>query len=159
MTSLIFRVLDEHVIHGLADNLAIEDERGTMSYAELLHESASVAGAFTNVGIGPGTGVQIDLTHGRELVVAVLACTRIAAVPRASADVRLAGMPPVLHLPDTEVPWDLLIKAGRLDPAPAPSEDPGGYAALMREAYPDIFTALEAGKTVRTHGSSERSVR
>ncbi len=93
MASLIYRVLDEHVIHGLADNLAIQDERGTMSYAELLHESASVAGSFINVGIGPGAGVQIDLAHGRELVVAVLACTRIGAIPRATADFRLAGIP------------------------------------------------------------------
>ena len=99
MTSLIYQVLDEHVIHGLADNLAIQDDRGTMSYAELLHESASVAGAFTSVGIGPGTGVQIDLVHGRELVVAVLACARIGAVPAATADFRLAGMPPVLGTP------------------------------------------------------------
>jgi non-ribosomal peptide synthetase component F len=148
MTSLIFRVLDDHVIHGLADNLAIQDDRGTMSYAELLHESASVAGALTNVGIGPGTGVLIDLERGREHVVAVLACARIGAVPRESADFRLAGMPPVLHLPDTEVPWDLLIQAGRIDPAPAPPDDPEGYEALMCEAYPDIFSALEAGKTI-----------
>lgn len=148
MASLIYRVLDQHVIHGLADNLAIQDERGTMSYAELLHESASVAGSFINVGIGPGTGVQIDLAHGRELVVAVLACTRIGAVPRAPAEFRVAGSPPVLHTSETEVPWDLLIKAGRLDPAPAPADDPEGYEALMREAYADVFSALEAGETV-----------
>ena len=43
-------------------------------------------------------------------------------------------MPPVLHTPETEVPWDLLIKAGRIDPAPAPADDPEGYEALMREA-------------------------
>ncbi len=97
MASLIYRVLDAHVIHGLADNLAIEDERGTMSYAELLHESASVAGAFTSVGIAPGTGVQIDVAPGRELVVAVLACARIGVLPSPTADFRLAGVPPVLH--------------------------------------------------------------
>lgn len=152
MTSLVYRVLDEHVIHGLADELAIWDERGTMSYAELLHESASIAGAFTNVGFGPGTAVQIDLEHGRELVVAVLACARIGAVPSGSADLKLAGMPPVLHLPDTEVPWDLLIHAGRMDPAPAPPADPEGYEALIREAYGDIFATLEAGETISTSG-------
>lgn len=152
MTSLIYRVLDERVIHGLADNLAIEDERGTMSYAELLHESASVAGAFTSVGIVPGAGVQIDLDHGRELVVAVLACARVGAVPRDSVEFRLAGMPPVLHLPDTEVSWDLLIHAGRTDPAPAPPDDPDGYEALIRGAYPGIFAALEAGEEIRTSG-------
>jgi acyl-CoA synthetase (AMP-forming)/AMP-acid ligase II len=148
MASLIFRVLDERVIHGLADNLAIEDERGTMSYAELLHESASVAGAFTNVGIQAGTGVHIDIAHGRELVVAVLACARIGAVPEPNADFRISGVPPVLHTSETEVPWNLLIQAGRIDPAPAPPDDPEGYEARIRETYADIFAALEAGETI-----------
>ena len=152
MASLIYRVLDEHVIHGLADNLAIEDERGTMSYAELLHESASVAGAFTSVGIAAGTGVRVDVEHGRELVVAVLALARVGAVPRRDAELELVGVPPVLHTSGTEVTWDLLIHAGRVDPAPAPASDPEGYEALMREAYPDIFAALEAGETVSTSG-------
>ena len=152
MASLIYRVLDHHVVHGLADDLAIQDERGMMSYAELLHESASVAGALTNVGIGRGAGVQIDLAHGRELVVAVLACARLGAVPRSTADFRLAGMPPVLHTPETDVAWDLLIKAGRIDPAPAPPDDPEGYEALMRAAYPDIFSALETGETILSPG-------
>jgi len=152
MASLVYRVLDEHVIHGLADNLAIEDERGTMSYAELLHESASVAGAFTSVGIAAGTGVQVDVERGRELVVAVLALARIGAVPREDAELRLVGVPPVLHSSGTEVAWDLLIHAGRVDPAPAPAADPDGYEALMRKAYPDIFAALEAGETVVATG-------
>ena len=152
MTSLAFRVLDHHVIHGLADELAVQDERGAMSYAELLHESASIAGAFTNVGIAAGTGLRLELPHGRELVVAVLACARIGAVPQAVAELRLAGLPPVLHLPDTEVTWDLLIHAGRIDPAPAPAGDPEGYEALMREAYPDIFSVLEPGGTINTSG-------
>ena len=148
MTSLVFRVLDHHVVHGLADELAIQDERGMMSYAELLHESASVAGALVSVGVVEGSGMQIDLAHGRELVVAVLACARVGAVPRESAEFRVAGMPPVLHTSDTEVPWALLIKAGRIEPAPAPADDPEGYEALMREVYPDIFNALEAGRTI-----------
>jgi hypothetical protein len=148
MTSLIFRVLDQHVIHGLADDLAVADERGAMSYAELLHESASVAGALANLGVAPGSGLQIDLAPGREQVVAVLACARIGAVPQENAELRLAGSPPVLHLPDTEVTWDLLIHAGRVDPAPAPAQDAEGYAELLRAAYGDIFATLEAGGTV-----------
>lgn len=152
MTSLIYRVLDAQVIHGLADNLAIEDQRGTMSYAELLHESASIAGAFTSIGIAPGAGLRIDVAHGRELVVAVLACARIGVLPSPAADIRLVGLPPVLQLRDTEVPWHLLIQAGRTDPEPAPPEDPEGYEAGMREAYPDIFTALELGDAIPISG-------
>lgn len=149
MASLVYRVLDEHVIHGLADHLAIEDERGTMSYAELLHESASVAGAFTSIGMVAGTGVHVDVPDGRELVVAVLALARLGAVPADDTELRLVGLPPVLHTSDTEVTWDLLIHAGRMDPAPAPPTDPEGYETLMREAYPDVFRALEAGETIR----------
>lgn len=159
MTSLIFRVLDEHVIHGLADNPAIQDARGTMSYAELLHESASIAGAFSNLGIEAGTAVRIDVPEDREHAIAVLACARLGAVPQETADFRLVGEPPVLHTVDTEVPWDLLIHAGRIEPAPAPHDDPEGYAELMQAAYADLFATLAAGETLRNHGSSERSER
>lgn len=152
MTSLIFRVLDEHVIHGLADNLALQDARGQMSYAELLHESASVAGAFSNLGIEAGTPMRIEVPQGREHIVAVLACARLGAVPQETADFRLVGMPPVLHTVDTEVPWDLLIHAGRIEPAPAPHDDPEGYAALMQAAYADLFATLAEGSTLRTSG-------
>jgi len=148
MASLVFRVLDQHVVNGLADNLAIEDERGSMSYAELLHESASIAGAFANAGITSGASLQIDVPHGRELVVAVLACARLGVLPSGPADTRLVGVPPVLHLSETEVPWNLLIQAGRVDPAPAPAADPDGYETRMRQAYPEIFSALEAGETI-----------
>lgn len=147
MTSLIFRVLDQHVIHGLADDPAIRDDRGTMSYAELLHESASVAGALRDIGIESGTEVGLDLPAGRERVVAVLACARLGAVPVESADFQLTGIPPVLHTIDTEVPWDLLIHAGRIDPAPAPGEDADGYEDLMRQTFADLFATLETGGT------------
>lgn len=152
MTSLIFRVLDAHVIDGLADDPAIADDRGPMSYAELLHESASIAGALLNLGLGTQTPVQIDLPAGRERAVMVLACARIGAVPQDAAEHRLAGDPPILHTPDTEVPWDLLIRAGRVDPAAAPDRDPDGYEQLMRETYGDIFPILEAGGTIHTAG-------
>ena len=46
------------------------------------------------------------------------------------------------------MPWHLLIQAGRTDPEPAPPEDPEGYEARIREAYPDIFSALELGDTI-----------
>ncbi|AXT85253.1 hypothetical protein C6I20_08670 [Aeromicrobium sp. A1-2] len=146
--SLVFRVLDRHVIHGLADEIAILDERGAMSYAELLHESASIAGALRNLGLVPGAPISLDLPHPRELTVAVLASARIGVLPRSEADFRIVGTPPVLHTPDTEVPWGLMIRAGRTDPAPAPDVDPDGYEVLMRQAYADIFSTLEAGGTI-----------
>jgi len=145
MTSLIFRVLDQHVVGGLADDPAIEDERGAMSYAQLLHESACLAGAMHHLGITDGSEVAIELS-GRERVIAVLACARLGAIPNGRADFRFAAA--AFHTPETEVSWDLLIKAGRTEPAPAPDRDPDGYESLMRGAYESIFGTLAAGGTI-----------
>lgn len=149
MTSLIFRVLDTQVISGLADNTAVSDERGTVSYAQLLHESACIAGGLRHMGIEAGVPVVLDGLQGRHLVISVLACARIGAVPAETADFRLAGSPPVLHAPDTQVKWDLLDQAGRTEPMSAPEHDPDGYESALREAFPEIFSTLAAGGTVQ----------
>lgn len=148
MTSLVFRVLDTHVIGGLADNIAIEDGRGTMSYAQLLHESASIAGALTHVGVEQGSRIVIELPSGRDRVVAVLACARIGAVPADEGDFRIFGTPPVLHTPTTEVKWSLLVQAGRTEPAGAPDMDADGYEELLLATHGDIFATLAAGGTI-----------
>lgn len=148
MTSLVFRALDEHVVGGLADHPAIEDERGPMSYAQLLHESASLAGGLLHLGLTAGNPVEIKVPDGREQIIAVLACARLGAVPRGAATFRIIGVPAVIHTPDSEVPWDLLIRAGRIEPAAAPDQDPEGYEQLMRDGYEDIFATLTAGETI-----------
>lgn len=145
MTSLAFRALDQHVVGGLADNTAVEDERGPLSYAELTHESACVAGAINHLGVEAGTEVLIDIAAGRNLVIAVLACARLGAVPSAGGVYRFEGE--IFYTAETEVPWDLLMRAGRSEPAPAPDRDPDGYEDVMREAFPDLFSALLAGGT------------
>ena len=150
MTSLVFRTLDYQVVSGFADDIAVSDARGTMSYAQLLHESACIGAGLHHMGIEPGTLIVLDDLHGRDLVVSVLAVARIGALPAGTADFRLAGTPPVLHAPDTEVVWDLLDKAGRTEPATAPEHDPDGYETIMRQAYPEIFQTLETGGTITT---------
>ena len=150
MTSLVFRVLDAQVIGGLADHIAIEDGRGTMSYAQLLHESASVAGALIHMGVDAGARVVIDLPADRDRVISVLACARIGAVTDDAGDFRLAGTPPVLHTLTTEVTWGVLVQAGRVEPASAPETDADGYEQLMRDLHADIFDPLTAGGTI-TH--------
>ena len=148
MTSLVFRLLDLQVVAGLADEIAVADARGTVSYAQLLHESASIAAGLRHMGLETGTPVVIDGLHGRDLVTSVLACARIGAVPADTAAFRLAGTPPVLHAPNTEVTWDTLDKAGRTDPATAPEHDDEGYEQALRTAYPAIIETLEQGGTV-----------
>lgn len=148
MTSLIFRALDKQVVGGLADHPAIDDEHGAMSYAQLLHESASIAGALSQLGVVTGTEVHIDLPAGREQVVAVLACARLGAVPTDGAAFHVTPEPLVVRTPDTEVPWDVLLRAGRTDPAGAPDSDPDGYEVLMRDAFGGVFVTLESGGTL-----------
>ena len=148
MTSLVFRLLDHHVISGLADDTAVADARGTVSYAQLLHESACIAAGLHHMGVDAGTAIVLDDLHGRDLVIAVTACARIGAVPAASGDFRLVGSPPVLHAPSTEVPWDVLDKAGRTEPHTAPEHDDEGYEQLLRTRYPDIIETLASGGTV-----------
>ena len=146
MTTLVFRALDRHVVGGLADNNAVEDDRGPLSYAQLLHESACVAGAMSHLGVVSGTEVAIGISRGRNLVIAVLACARLGAVPGDLAAYRFAGE--VFHTPETEIPWDLLMRAGRSEPAPAPDHDPEGYEDLMTAGFPDIFAPLLAGESI-----------
>ncbi|MDR7087403.1 hypothetical protein J2X11_002242 [Aeromicrobium panaciterrae] len=145
MTSLVFRALDQHVVGGLADDTAVEDELGPLSYAELTHESACVAGAINHLGVESGTEVSIDIPSGRNLAIAVLACARLGAVPSAGGIYRFEGE--TFYTPETEVPWDLLMRAGRSEPSPAPDSDPEGYEDVMREAFPDLFSSLLAGGT------------
>lgn len=153
MASLVFRVLDAHVIHGRADETAVRDTAGTMSYAQLLHESACIAAGLHHMGVDAGTAVAIDVGAGRHHVTAVLALARLGAVPAPqsqTAEFKLVGTPPVLQAPDTEVVWELLDKAGRTEPAAAPERDPDGYEQVLREVYGELLTTLEAGGTVES---------
>ncbi len=146
MTTLVFRALDRHVIGGLADHPAVQDDRGPMSYAQLLHESACIAGAMGHLGVANGTEVSINDARGRTLVIAVLACARLGAVPSTLGGYRFSGE--TFHTPETEIPWDLLMRAGRSEPAPAPDSDPEGYEDLMTAGFPEVFAPLLAGETV-----------
>lgn len=148
MSSLVFRVLDRQVALGLADDIAISDARGTMSYAHLLHVSACIAAGLHHMGVEAGTKIVLDGLHGRDLIVSVLACARIGAVPAAAGEFRLVGDPPVLHAPATEVSWDVLDRAGRTDPHAAPDRDPEGYEAAVRATHGDIIQTLEHGGTI-----------
>ena len=147
-TPLVHRSLDVHIIAGAADEIALTGADGPMTYAQLLHDSASVAGALREIGVAVGTPVAIDLPSGRRQVLAVLACARLGAELADTAPFTFAGDPVVLTTPDTEVPWDVLLRAGRVDPAPAPASDPDGYEQRLLAAHPEIFATLTTGGTL-----------
>jgi acyl-CoA synthetase (AMP-forming)/AMP-acid ligase II len=148
MTSLVFRTLDQQVVSGLADHPAVRDERGTLSYAQLLHDSASLAGGLREMGVTAGSAVALELPVVRDRVVAVLACARLGAEPGSHGPFRVTGTPPMVQTPETEVPWDVVIRAGRTDPAVAPDRDPEGYEERVLASYAEMFATLGAGQPV-----------
>ena len=145
---LVHRALDVHVIAGAADEIALTGADGPMTYAQLLHDSASIAGALREIGVATGTPVAVDLPSGRIQVMAVLACARLGAELVESADFTLAGDPVALTTPDTEVPWDVLLRAGRIDPAAAPERDPEGYEQRLLAVHGELFATLSSGGTL-----------
>ena len=145
---LVFRALEMNVVRGRADDVALTDAAGSMTYAHLLHDSASIAGALLQLGVGVDTVVTIDLPPGRHRVICVLALARLGADVGESQALSIAGDPIVLRTPDTEVSWDVLLRAGRTDPAGAPEADPDGYADRFGAAHETIFAPLLAGAAV-----------
>lgn len=148
MTSLIFRALDHHVIHGAADRLAIDDGAVQMTYAELLAQTAAFAGGLAQVGAREGTPVEIRISGLQEVIV-VLACARLGAIPTAGASFCIDGDPPVVHTGEHDYAWATVLSAGKTDPAPAAELDHLEYEALITVEYERIFTILLAGETIR----------
>lgn len=152
MTSLIFRALDRHIIDGRADHLAIDDGTMSLTYAQLLAQTAALAGGLAHVGIRAGMTVSLDV-HGAAEVDAVLALARLGAFPDADlrdagAGFRIAGDPPVVHTGEHEYTWATILSAGKADPIPAPDRDEPDYEKLMMEKYKRIFATLNAGNTL-----------
>lgn len=153
MTSLIFLTLDRHIIDGRADHLAIDDGIVKLTYAELLAHTAALAGGLAHVGVREGSTALLDV-QGAALVEAVLALTRLGAIPDSAArprigtDFRIAGDPPVVHCGEHDYPWATILSAGKTDPMPAPDRDSEGYVELMLEKYKEIFATLSAGNTI-----------
>ncbi len=146
--SLVFRALEINVIEGRADDVALTDAGGSTTYARLLHDSASIAGALRQLGVDADGVVAIDLPEGRHLVMALLACARLGARIGSTGTFRFAGDPVVLSTPDTDVEWDVLLRAGRTDPAGAPDADPTGYAEQLLADHGHVFGPLLDGGTV-----------
>ncbi|MEZ5193184.1 MAG: AMP-binding protein [Nocardioides sp.] len=81
-----FNALDRHVARGAADRIAlvydsaVTDTKQTLSYAELLAETAAFAGVLRQLGVGKGDRVVVYMPMIPEAVVAMLACARLGAV-------------------------------------------------------------------------------
>lgn len=148
MPSLAFRLLDHHVVEGRADEPALVTPEHTLSYAQLLHESASLAGGLRELGLGPQTPVHVDVPDRHVWVLSVLAVVRLGAEPDPEARFRIAGSPAIVDTPDQGYDLDLVLRAGRVDPAVAPARDPEGYADRLTQRYGDVIAVLLHGGTL-----------
>jgi propionyl-CoA synthetase len=81
-----YNALDRHVVAGHADRPAlihdspVTGSKRTFTYAELLEQVASFAGALRGFGVEKGDRVVIYMPMIPEAVVAMLACARLGAV-------------------------------------------------------------------------------
>lgn len=146
--SLAFRALDHHVIHGRADETALVTADGTLSFAQLLHDSASLAGGLRELGLIAGTPVRLAVPDRRIWVVSLLAVVRLGAEPDVEAPFCISDDPAVVRAHDEEFELELVLRAGRVDPAPAPVHDEGDYGERMEREYSDVLTTLLRGGTV-----------
>src|SRR5436309_3977927 len=83
--NVCFNCVDRHVEAGNGEKVAYlwegepEDERRTITYADLQREVVRFANALKELGVRKGTAVAIYMGMVPELPVAMLACTRLGA--------------------------------------------------------------------------------
>ena len=146
--SIAFRALDLHVIQGRADEIALSTATGTLSYAELLHESASLAGGLRDLGLRRGGPVTLDVPDRHTWVVSVLAIVRLGAEPQEDASFSITGDPATVRASEEDYELDLVLRAGRVDPARAEVHDEGDYGERMERKYGDVLATLLHGGTL-----------
>jgi len=146
--SIAFRALDLHVIQGRADETALHTPSGTLSYAQLLHESASLAGGLRDLGLRRGAPVHLDVPDRHTWVLSVLAIVRLGAEPDREASFSITQDPAVVRAGEDEYELDLVLRAGRVDPARAEMHDEGDYGERMERKYGDVLATLLHGGTL-----------
>lgn len=147
--SLAFRALDRHVIDGLADHPALVAGVRSLSYAQLLHESASLAAGLRELGLAVGGVVRLELADPLWQVVSVLAIVRLGAGFADDAPWTIDGdSAATVRTPDGDWNLELVARAGRGDPAVALDRDPDGYEEHVLARHGAILTTLLAADTL-----------
>jgi len=74
-------LLDRHVIEGRGDKVAVIDDDGRYTYAELAARAARAAGALQAMGVQPEQRVAIVMLDGVDYPAAFLGAIKLGAVP------------------------------------------------------------------------------
>ena len=145
-----FALLDAEIIRGRADDPAI----GTMTHARLLEEVAALGGVVWHLGARPGLPVVIDLEDDLDAVVAALATARIGgvvttqdhpdapvALVSAGSEVPSEGRVRIVRgegAVEPDLAWDVMMRAGRTDPAAVQVLDPAAAYSPERSVAEQI---------------------
>jgi acyl-coenzyme A synthetase/AMP-(fatty) acid ligase len=165
--NLSYQLLDKAIVEGAADESVLVDVRGSWSHALLLEHVAAFGGALKGLGVLPGDRVLVDLADDLDTVVVLLGASRVGAVtvrpPTLFGEAELAMFVasaepsvvvtsrPGLELADADpvvisrdpspegsaVAWDVVLRAGRTDPAGAENVAADAASALVWPEGPD----------------------
>ena len=143
-TNLSFALLDTAVIRGRGEDPVVAG----MTHARLLEEVAALGGVIWHLGVRPGLPVVVDLEGDLDAVVAALAAARIGGVVSKEDDpgapvalvssgsaVPASGRVRIVRGGDVQEPdldWDVMLRAGRTDPAAVQVLDPGSRYSPLR---------------------------
>lgn len=169
--NLCYNAVDLRVVRGAANAPAVIDGQATISFAVLLEQIASLAGAMRALGVEPESVVGVLLDDPADRLLMLLACLRLGAVhvefsdpsPGSEIDQHrphlVATSRPLeysRHVPaaclvrktasqdgSRDLDWDIAVKAGRTDPAPCAALAPGSTAYVVAGVAVPIAAALE----------------
>ena len=74
-------LLDRHVLEGRGDRIAVIDDDGHYTYAELAARADRAAGALRDLGVGPEQRVALVMLDGVDFPAAFLGAIKLGAVP------------------------------------------------------------------------------
>src|SRR5580693_8698289 len=74
-------LLDRHVIEGRGDRVAVIDDRGSRTYAELAQLADRSAGALAELGVHAEQRVAIVMLDSADWIAAFLGAIKLGAVP------------------------------------------------------------------------------
>lgn len=171
--NLCYNALDVHLVRGAADQVAVRAGSEALTYAALLEQVGALAGALRGLGAMPEGSVGVLLADPVDELSVVLAAARIGVpavllethAPAERLDrhrphllvtdtvVRFDAHTPVACVlrgaepqdPTRDLPWDVALRAGRLDPAPCLPVPPGSPAYHHTSAVPVVAVREDPG--------------
>ena len=150
VNNVSFALLDAAVIAGRGEDTVV----GTRTHARLLEEVAALGGVLRHLGATIGSRVVVDLADDQDAVVAALAIARIGGVvttvdsPEApvvvvssGSSVSGEGRARLVRgdsVTEPDLDWEVLLRAGRTDPAATEVLDPSAPYSPERSVAEQI---------------------